>query len=379
MDAKFVLENQWPYLMSFLPPNLDLERSVRDSGALIRRRSVGSAEDLLRLALVYGFCGLSLRQTAAWAAVSGVASLSDVAVLKRLRAAAPWLGQILGAKLAQRAKACLPSQLGLRLRLVDATVVSKPGSRGTDWRVHLGFDLSKLAIDHLELTDHRGGESLRRFPLKAQELLVGDRGYAHRSGMIAVREAGSHFLIRLNWNNVPLEDRHGEPFEIVRRLRQIPEATVLDLPVKTVADPRKSLRSLKARLVAVRKSEAAATESRRKIRLSRSKKQKTTDPRTLEAANYVFVLTSVPEELLSGEQILEIYRFRWQIELAFKRLKSVLYLDQLPAKDEALSRSFFYAKLLAALLLEDFTERFLAFSPWGFPLRTENPQPLENP
>src|SRR5688572_11890962 len=103
MEARDVLEHQWPFLLTYFPKGVDLEATARDSRALTRRRGITTAETLLRLALAYGFCGLSLRQVTAWVEATGVASLSNVALLKRLRAAATWLGQLLGLKLAESA------------------------------------------------------------------------------------------------------------------------------------------------------------------------------------------------------------------------------------------------------------------------------------
>jgi hypothetical protein len=266
----------------------------------------------------------------------------------------------------------------MRLRLVDATTVSVPGSTGADWRVHMGFDLERLAIDQVELTDYRRGETLRRFEVRAGELLIGDRGYAHRSGMAAVRESGGHFLVRLNWSSVPLQDRDGVRFDLMEALRQIPDAQAVEFPVQTAPHLKAKLGPIPARLIAVRKSEVAAEANRRRIRHQQSRKQKSTDARTLETASYTFILTSLPDSLLTANQLMELYRFRWQIELAFKRLKSVLNLDEMPARDPDLCRSFLYSKLLAALLLDDLSERFLSFSPWGYPLSGAQPKPVEN-
>jgi IS4 transposase len=118
----------------------------------------------------------------------------------------------------------------------------------------------------------------------------------------------------------------------------------------------------------VRKSEAAAEHERRAILRARSRKGGTADVLALEAAGYFVVVTSLPRELLAAGEVLHICRFRWQIEMAFKRLKGLIHLDELTARDPTLAHTFLYAKLLATLLLEDFTKRFLAISPWGFRL-----------
>lgn len=365
MDAREALQYQWPYLLSLLPPVEELEAAAYASAALSRRRCVDSAPTLLRLALVYGFCGFSLRQTAAWAEAAGIASLSDVALLKRLRASHSWLGQLLATKLADRAS--VPSA-ALRLRLLDATTISRPGSAGTDWRLHLGFDLGRLAIDHIELTDHTGGEALSRFQFAADELAIADAGYAHRAGFWHTQQSGAAFLVRINWQNVPLRDRIGAPFDLLSLLRSLPDAAPADYPVLIAADRQRRIPAVPARLVVIRKSETAAAVARQRVLHDRTRKGTSIDPRTLEAAGYILTLTTLPESFTPA-QVLDLYRFRWQVELAFKRLKSILHFDQLPAKDPALARTILYSKLLAALLIEDFTTSFVSISPWGYPLR----------
>jgi len=368
VNGRELLENQWPYLLSLLPPSLDLEHTARESGALTRRRHVTAASDLLRLALAYGFCGLSLRQVAAWAQTQQIASLSNVALLKRLRASHEWLGKILAAKLADSASLPANDRRELRVRLVDATTISAPGSKGTDWRLHLGFDLHRFAIDHIELTDASGGETLTRFDFAPGELVVADRGYAHRRGLASVRATGADFLVRLNWQNVPLQHPDGSPFDLFAALRSLPDAEACEFAVQTAPSPREGLPAIAGRLIALKKSEPAAAEARKRVLRERSRQSRNIHPHSLEAAGYVFVFTSAPSDVFDAKAALQLYRFRWQIELVFKRLKSLIHLDALPASDPRLARTFLYAKLLAALLLDDFTDRFLAFSPWGYRL-----------
>lgn len=224
-----------------------------------------------------------------------------------------WLGLLLGLKLAERAPPPLRVRGALRLRLVDATTISRPGSKGTDWRVHMGYDLNSWAIDHIELTDVHGGKTLVRFPLQEGDLVVGDRGYAHRRGPHAVVAAGAHFLIRLNWRNVPLTHPSGDPFDLLDALRSLADVKAGGFDVCTKASPKDGIAPITARLVAIRKTEAAAEAARLKVLQEAARKGRTVDPRTLEAAGYIFVLTSLCVQTLSAEDALDLFRFRWQI------------------------------------------------------------------
>lgn len=367
MDYRELVEYQWPYLLSFLDTDEPLEDSAKRHGALTRKRRVNTADKLLQLALAYGFCGLSLRQTAAWAESSGIASLSDVALLNRFRKASDWLGHLVATKLAARSGS--RPQHPLQLVLVDASTISAPGNTGTDWRIHLGFDLAAFMISDVKLTDGSGGETLKRYHVARGDVVVADRGYSRRSDLSAVARKHGDFIVRLNWNGVPLTEQDGKTFDIVSGVRSIREAAVGEFHLKLKPDPKQGVTDLPVRLVAVRKSEAAAAAARKKILHKASKRQTETDPRTLEMAAYVMVITSLSSDRLSAEEVLEIYRFRWQVELVFKRLKSLLDLDGLPAKDVDLARTFIFSKVLAALLLDDLTQAFVSFSPWGFVIK----------
>ena len=76
MTDTTLLETGWSEALEAIGTALDVEASARSSGALKRARAVRDGAGLLRLALAYGGCGLSLRQTAAWAAARGIADLS---------------------------------------------------------------------------------------------------------------------------------------------------------------------------------------------------------------------------------------------------------------------------------------------------------------
>jgi IS4 transposase len=91
-------------------------------------------------------------------------------------------------------------------------------------------------------------------------------------------------------------------------------------------------------------------------------------PETLECAEYTFVLVSLPTEALSVEEALETYRARWQIELCFKRLKSLFQLGHVPKRSDASARAWIEGKLLTVLLIERPIDEARFFPPWGFQL-----------
>jgi IS4 transposase len=251
-----------------------------------------------------------------------------------------------------------------KIRLMDATTISRVGSRGTDRRVHLGMELGTNRTDWLELTDGRGAESLERFTFSAGEIVLGDRGYAQRKGLRHVAKAGAYFVVRMPWSTLPLEHEDGEPFELLAALRSLPEARAGQFAVQFRSAQGERIG---CRMVAIRKSEAAAAKARQRALLdARRHGAKAVNAGTLEAAGYVFVLTNLPAEI-SAESVLDLYRFRWQVEIKFKSLKSVLHLGNVPARSNALLNVYIMAKLLIALLIEDliFTD---SFSPWGYPI-----------
>jgi len=356
-----VVEGDWPALLAMLPQ--DLDASAKEKGALVRKRVVKSAAVLLRLMLAYGFCGLSLRETAAWADGSKICSVSDVALLKRFKKSVAWLGHLLAQMLEERAKLCLSDIGKYRLRIVDATSVCRPGSKGSDFKVHLGLDLRLFAVDHVALTDAKGGETLSRIPAGEGEVFVCDRAYGHRKGIWSVVKAGSEVIVRISWLTLSLLHPDGSRFDILQELSALRDNETGDFPVAIEPCEREGIPSVPGRLVALRRDEKDVEKARRRVRKEAQRKGKTPDKRSLAACEYVFVFTTLPVEDISARRVLEIYRLRWQIELVFRRMKSIAGLDELAAKDDELCRAAILAKLLAILLVEDVSLRLGAFSP----------------
>jgi hypothetical protein len=362
MKTSFSFQNAWEQLLALLPAGRD--EAAREHHALVRKRQINDADTLLRLAFVYAWGGLSLRNTVAWAEQAGVATLSDVALLERLQKAHAWLGWLLAQTLhAQVTQAHWPA-FDFRVRLVDATAIAKPGSQGTDWRVHLGMNLTEQTCDFIQVTDVQGGETFTRFPAEAGDLLVADRGYAHRTGIASVVAKKAHVLVRFTPQNLPLQQRDGTPFDVLAALRTLLPGQIGTWDVQTAPGLRPGTPAVSGRVIALRRGEAQAEAARRRLNQTARRKGRRVQAVTLEYAEYLLLFTTLSEEALSAQQALGLYRFRWQIECGFKRLKSLLDLDGLQAMEARLCRTYLYCKLIGALLLERLASSWATFSPW---------------
>jgi hypothetical protein len=366
--------DHWPEVSGRFPASFDLEATARLRGAFTRAREIKNAEMLLRLALAYGGLGMSLRETCAWAEAGGIASLSDPSLLERLCKAGPWLGDIVAALIAEQAKVPAGRWAGYRLRALDGTSICQPGADRTTWRLHVGYDLATGQVDQLELTDVHGAENLQRLTYAPGDIVLGDRCYARPRDLRPVIDAGADFIVRTGWNSLRLLQPDGEPFDLFVALaaqaKQEGEVQVRIHEGTTGAEPPEPLI---LRLVVRRKDPEQAEAEQKRLRKDAKKRGKQPDPRSLEAAKYILLLTSLPASAFPPPDILALYRFRWQIELAFKRFKSLAGLDMLPAKKPELARAWIYARLIVAIIAEQIAGQVPDSSPSGPDKTTRKP------
>jgi hypothetical protein len=354
------LEN-WEVLSTFLPPHW--AEQARRLGAMQRARYISDPGTVLQILLLHLATGCSLAETAARASASGLACISAVGVFKRLRAAEPWLRW-----LAQqmRGAADLPLEAaGRRLRAVDATSVSEPGSTGTDWKVHWAVNLADLQCDFFELTDIReGGETFRRVPVVAGDILMGDRVYAAPPGVEHVVRAEGDVLVRLNRQALPLFERDGRRIDLLAFVRRLQGKTPHEREAQ-VRNPQGGW--ITGRLIALRQSAEVTRSIQRRLRRRAQRSQETVSLESLQFAEY-FMLWTTLAQAFSTATVLELYRLRWQIELVFKRMKSILGLGHLPKKDALSAKAWLEGKLFTGLLIERMVHTAESFSPWGYPL-----------
>jgi hypothetical protein len=286
---------------------------------------------------------MSLRLAAWWADQVGIGRLSDVAVGQRLRNARAWLGAEVGLLLGLRRERWVGRSV--RVRLVDATVISEPGSRGTDWRAHAVVDLESGALCGLDLTDKHGAESLVRHPLEPGEIAVADRIHARRTDMGQLLARTTDLVVRIGWQNLPLETPSGDRLDLIDWLQ-----TPLLGPTERAVVVQTPTGTYPLRLIATPLPPEQAAEARRRCRQNATKKGRTINQRTVFAAGFILLVTTLDLGTWPVSDVLALYRCRWQIELLFKRLKSIWHLDQLRARDPDTIQAHLLGVILAALL-----------------------------
>jgi len=342
-------EREWPYILTLLPRNL--EETARESDALVRCRNVPNAASLLRMALAYAVSDLSLKDVAAWAHALGVAEITGPGLFYRLREAEAWLEGVLAQTLQRQMGGRVEN--ALRLRIVDATVIHGPGATGTEWRAHVLIEPGSGRFRAVQLTDAHGAEGYGRHALSAGEVIVGDRAYATGRGVAAVQAAQAYVLARINTHAIRVCDPHRQIISLASREEQVPNVGGAQfhilVPVPPERQPTKSHKTWPLeRATAWIPARAVAGRTRK--------------------GEVIWLLATVPDTQAGVDQLLLVYRLRWQIELFFKRLKSLLHLDALPSRQGPTAKAWMLARFLAAALAQELVEPAGPLSPWGYEL-----------
>jgi hypothetical protein len=336
MTHESLLNELWQTALTRLGGMAAVEASAREMRAFSRARGVTRATGLLRLMLAYGLGGMGLRPTSAWAASAGLADLSSVALRMRLRKCGPWMEHRAGPL---PGGAAMPAAGSRRIRLPDGTTVPKAGKEAKKnnglWRLPCAFDLPSERFGFIELTDEMGGERLDRATFANGDIAIADRGFMHPDPLAHVLEQGADIAVRAGWKGARWLGRNGKPFDILAALAAAGRAGV---PGRPIWIARKKAPALALRLVGFRKPpEAAGAAQREGHAISGG---------PLAAAEWVILVTSPGAKEFPAARIGELCRARWRIEMAFKRLKSLIGLSAPPGEDPDIAKTWILAHLM---------------------------------
>lgn len=368
MKNTSIFREEWAVLTQYLPAGW--KEKARELGALTRKRKIDNPDTLLRVLLLHFAEGLSFRTTSAYAKEADLCDINDTSLLHRLRSSKKWLHWIVMELLKSLKAIPAPDKLSRKfnVRLIDSTMVDEPGATGSLWRLHYSFELNSFSCDSLELTTQKEGDTLCRYSVSKNDLLIADRNFCKRKGIAHVLENQGHVLVRYHSTNLPLFNRRGKQLDLPPLLRSLSAAEAGDWDVWIRHPDDGSL--VKGRILALRKSKESMEISQKGILKEASKKRRKLNNDTLEYAEYIILFTTLNRHQFSGEELLTQYRSRWQIELLFKRLKSIVGIGHLPKHSPDSSIAWLYGKLLLALLTELLYREAEFFSPWGYPLGT---------
>ncbi|MCC6214450.1 MAG: transposase [Polyangiaceae bacterium] len=366
IESEKLVKTDWDIVKAQLPTDW---RAIAQGMKLVGEQpeqlgaKVDDIEPVLRLVLYQAGASDSLRATVARAASIGLLALSHVALHKWAKKLGPYLRALL-VRMVDSASYAPEKWHGFDIIAGDATTVQRPGSKGTTARVHYALRLADLTPRHIEVTDEHGGETARRFRAEPGELWLLDRCYANPPGVGAIHDRGAHIAVRYNRGTLPVYNARGLRINVVQLLQQTTrrgEPRERDVVV-LVGEQKISGRLCWLRLPAAKALEAQARAERERDA------EGPCDADTLVAAEYVVVFTTAPKQLRAA-CILELYRARWQIELEFKRSKTLRELDRLPNFLPETIYSWICAKLLLQVVASKIASPSGVFPPGGARLR----------
>jgi hypothetical protein len=313
-----------------LPANLEVQ--ARAHKAWSRKRGLSSVSDLLRALLVYACCQYSFRELGMWAVLKGIGSLSERAWRKRLEQSRDWIAWLLTELLGiHQRPTWLPEGVG-RVRIIDATRWKTVGGTGDDVRLHQSYDLATGKMDQVQLTTRYQAESLSHFTLAEGDLMVTDAGYPAPSSVEVTQQNKCQLLQRTTASHLHLEDEQGQTITLKEQVRGQQADSLKE--IKGWVRLPKSGERAQIRLVCYRLPEEQACKARdRKAAKLRKKHGRKYNHELVWWANWVLLVTTTDSTVWSGQDLVYLYRARWQIELLFKRIKQCLHLHQLVLKD----------------------------------------------
>jgi hypothetical protein len=336
----------WESLEAELPEDFeDLATQCKVLEVQYGDAKITTARELLRMVLLHAGAGLGLRQTVSLIAEAGGPDVSHITLHKKMRLAAPFL-RALVTRLAADTEANPERWAGYEVVVVDGSSFAGPRANSTDARVHLQLRLADLEILSATMEGRAKGESFKRFMWRRGQLAVADRGYSNPPGIAHVVHHGADVLVRVCRGSLPMR-ANGESVALMDWLRALRGHAATERRVAVKHEHE----LIEGRLIAVRLPAAEAEKARARLR----REYRKISALDLEAAQYVVVFTTVAAARMPAAMCLALYRLRWQVELAFKRWKSICHFDRLPNYRDDTILSWLYAKLLLALIMHRMT------------------------
>ena len=244
-----------------------------------------------------------------------------------------------------------------RMILYDSTAITLPpilkhtfrAGRQTGvghMKVQVGYDYLNAQLqcvsvhEGIEPDQHDGGLLAQAVP---DALLIFDLGYFDQHDLKCITEQGAYFVTRYQSQTGLYDLQTGVAIVLLQQLQQ----TTGDWFEATYRLGREA--QSKTRIVARRVSVATAAEHRRQVKRRAQADGYTPSQRSLALCDWEIIITNLPDDW-TAQQVLDLYRVRWQIELIFKAWKSDLDLTHFGYWRRERVLCQLYATLIGAVL-----------------------------
>lgn len=336
-------------LIDLLPE--DYEKECYEKKAIRRKRMIKTPLDLIVLLLYYLYDNHSLVDVSQFAILKNIGNISDTALMKKFIQCKDWILWLISKMIPnEMIHYKKPADLEpYHVIAVDASDIVQKGAVKKTWHLHYGIDLFSLTCNQFKLTEQSTGESLKNFEIKEKDLVIADRAYGTVTSIEHCLKSGGEFIIRIKNKPFNLYNQDGKKILLSDWLKTLgKQAEELTVYIK---DSNKNLIPL--RICAKKKTKEEIAIEEKRLKKLESKKQRIYSEDTKFTHQFMFVITSLPSSV-SAEKVLEFYRLRWQVELVFKRYKSLLGLGNIPTKTKESSEVWLHGKMFLALLIEKY-------------------------
>ena len=351
MDIK---NEDFKKIMELMP--IGWEEKAKELKAIERSRKIATAEELLRMILLYLTSGGSFGKTSAILRLTDENSLNKNAVYERIVKSRDWL-KWLCENTSRNVGELVEKPEWLKDKkvcLIDASDVSKKGSNGSDYKLHYNVELFNLEMREMHITESSVGEKFQNFKkLGTDDIVIADRAYGSLKSIKYLKEKNCGFILRLKAGAFNFYDSEGIKIELSDCFEELKEGESSD----KILFYKEKEKLLSIRVCGMRKSKEMEQKGLKQIKHSNTRHMRGKVSKKQAIYNkYILLATSCDREIKS-EYIVELYRMRWEIELVFKRIKSIFSYGEMPSKLEKTAESWFYGKLLLSYICESLVNK----------------------
>jgi len=316
-----------------------------------RKREFKNIEDLMLLALFHVVNGSTLLEVSEIARIGKIADISDVAFMKKFEKLEPLFRHIL-----EKIEPCKVANFDIpdflskyRTLALDASDVTEKGRSGRLYRLHYAIDIFTMTSAAYMITDQKSGEKLSNFDFNENDLIIADRMYGTLKGIEHCKNQGAEFILRMKSDCFTIYDETKNKIDLLSKIQDMKYEEEREI----TAFVKLSNCLQKIRICIKKKDEISCKKTAKRIKEKQSKSQIKLSENAHKMNEFIIVCTTLPDSV-SACDVLKTYRLRWQVEIFFKRLKSIMDFGELPKKSEKSSLAWLNGKLMVAVLIELF-------------------------